>query len=409
MAENKPLAGRVRIALFTSQFPGKVSTFFARDVNALLADGFKVDIFPIYPIQEAYWQYVPETLRQTIRLNSKVLYLPSFPFSKIPLSVREDVFQILTHSLKFGTSQFIKSFYVIQQGIKWAEKFNGQYDYLLSYWGNYAATYAYVAQKTLNRHVPFSFFLHAGTDLYRDQIFLEQKIQASSAVFTVCEFNKKFLQKLYPRSFASFEEKIWLYHLGIDLEEFPFSPEGRKTNTVLAVGSLHSGKGFHLLLHAFARALPFLPDLRLMIVGDGPQKKHLQYLIHHLKLEDKVVLAGHLPFELVKEYMIKSTILVHPSLGLGDAVPTVIKEALASGLPVIGSDIAGIPELLDNGKCGVLVPSGDVQALSRAIVELMKNDAKRKLLAHAGRDWAQQRFDVKKNIVILRDVILRTL
>ncbi|WP_322507109.1 glycosyltransferase family 4 protein [Anaerolinea sp.] len=409
MAENKPLAGRVRIALFTSQFPGKVSTFFARDVNALLAEGFKVDIFPIYPIQEACWQYVPETLRETIRVNSQVLYFPPFPFSKIPSSVREDVLQILKHSIKFGVPQPIKSFYVVQQGIKWAEKFNGQYDYLLAYWGNYAATYAYVAQKTLNRHVPFSFFLHAGTDLYRDQIFLEQKIQASSAVFTVCEFNKKFLRSLYPQSFSSFEEKLWVYHLGIDLEGFPFLPEGRKSNTILAVGSLYPVKGFHLLLHAFAKASSNLPDMRLVIVGDGPQKIHLQYLIRRLKLEDKVVLTGHLPFELVKEHMIKSTILVHPSLGLGDAVPTVIKEALALGLPVIGSDIAGIPELLDRGRCGVLVPSGDVQKLSRAIVELMANDTKRKLLANAGREWAQQRFDVKKNISILSDVILRTL
>ena len=69
--------------------------------------------------------------------------------------------------------------------------------------------------------------------------------------------------------------------------------------------------------------------------------------------------------------MRRATLLVHPSIGLGDAVPTVIKEAMALGTPVVASAVAGIPELLDEGRCGVLTPPRDPVALSEAMERLL--------------------------------------
>jgi glycosyltransferase involved in cell wall biosynthesis len=92
-----------------------------------------------------------------------------------------------------------------------------------------------------------------------------------------------------------------------------------------------------------------------------------------------------------------ATILVHPSADIGDAVPTVIKEAAALGLPVIGTSVAGIPELLDQGKCGVLVPPRDVKALSDAMERLLKDEALRHRYAADARAYAEEKFDLWVN------------
>jgi len=386
----------LRLAVFTNQFPGKVNTFFARDVVSLLKEGFSVDIFPIYPINETYWKFVPVDLRNAIRNNSRTIYVSpvhAYWNSKLGKNFRH----VLEDSLRFGIKQFFKSLYVIRQAVLWSRLFEGQYDYMLSYWGNYAGTYAYLANLGLKNPPPYAFFLHAGTDLYRDQIILDAKLQYAKTIFTVCEFNKQFLQQLYPDIYPYVQKKLVLHHLGVDFTDLHVNLKQREQFTVLAIGSLIPQKGFNVLLEAVSQLIENFPDLRLIIIGDGPERKNLWRRSNQLGISGKVIWKGHLPFEEVKEYLNQSTLLVHPSAGLGDAVPTVIKEAMAIGLPVIASDIVGIPELLNYGKCGILVPSGDAQALAEAIKDLLSDQGRRCQLAEAARQFAEQIFDMSKN------------
>ena len=213
-----------RIALFTNQFPSKVNTFFTRDIIALLKNGFDVDVYPVYPINNSNWRNVPVQWRQEILDRVNIYYVSPFHFGGLSDVIRKDAKSILAQSISFGFMQWLKSYIVIRQAAKW-HKINDvvRYDYLLSYWGNYPATYAYLCNKLLGAKIPFSFFLHAGTDLYRDQIFLKEKIKHARNIFTVCDFNKKFLYQLFPEDFSSFEDGIVLHHLGLDLENFKFN------------------------------------------------------------------------------------------------------------------------------------------------------------------------------------------
>jgi glycosyltransferase involved in cell wall biosynthesis len=88
---------------------------------------------------------------------------------------------------------------------------------------------------------------------------------------------------------------------------------------------------------------------------------------------------------------------VHPSIGLGDAVPTVIKEAMAVGTPVVASRVAGIPELLQDGRCGVLVPARSPARLAEAVGDLLKDEPRRRQLARAARTFAEETFDLWRN------------
>lgn len=190
----------MKIALFTNQFPGKVSTFFSRDVINLLDHGFDVDIFTLYPIKEENWVYVLEQYRHRIQKTVTIKFLKPFWFKANFSFVFIDIINILRDSMRFGAIQFIKSLIAINQGLSFAEWNKTRYDRIISYWGNYASTCAYIANKASSNQVPFYMFLHAGTDLYRDQIYLLEKIQNAQKVITVCEFNKKFIQNLYPAS-----------------------------------------------------------------------------------------------------------------------------------------------------------------------------------------------------------------
>jgi glycosyltransferase involved in cell wall biosynthesis len=151
------------------------------------------------------------------------------------------------------------------------------------------------------------------------------------------------------------------------------------------------------LIQAVARIAERGVDVELELVGDGPERARLTELARRLGILPRVLFRGFLTFDRVREAMAEATMLVHPSIGLGDAVPTVIKEAMAVGSPVIASHAAGIPELLDGGRCGVLVPPRDVDALADAIERLLGAGVLRRQYADAGRRYAEQQFDLWRN------------
>ena len=138
-------------------------------------------------------------------------------------------------------------------------------------------------------------------------------------------------------------------------------------------------------------------DLEIEMVGDGDEAAALKALAVKCGMGERVRFPGWLPFSGVQSAMRNATMLVHPSPDIGDAVPTVIKEAAALGLPVIATRVAGIPELLDQGRCGILVPPRDVTALADAMETYLKNKALRTDYAVAARAYAEERFDLWVN------------
>jgi glycosyltransferase involved in cell wall biosynthesis len=240
-------------------------------------------------------------------------------------------------------------------------------------------------------------FLHAGTDLYRDQVFLRQKLSYADNIVAVCEYNRQFIRQLYPDLFGSIAHKIYIHHLGLDFPEFPYSPHGRVPGLCLAVGYFGKVKGFDYLIRALAELRRRGVDAQVELIGDGDMASALRALVTQLGLTRYVRFLGWLPFAEVQSEMRRAAVLVHPSIGLGDAVPTVIKEAMAIGTPVVASRVAGIPELLDDGAAGVLVPPKDVVALADQLEILLADAELRRSYAVAGRVYAEKVFDLGRN------------
>ena len=406
----------MRLAVFTSKYPARVATFFERDMRGLLEAGIDVDVFPIYPLDSSMWKYSLDALNEEVLPREKIhhLNLAQVLKSSRPYPVRSlgmflrDAAAFNRAAMRYGAGPLAKTSYVLSKAWAWAQKHGNDYDHVLAYWGNYAGTCAYAFHRLISRPIPFSIWLHAGADLYETPIYLKQKLLYADRIVTCCAFNQKYLAEHYADIFPSISQKLSVCYHGLDFADFPYQPHGRQPNKVIAVGRLSKEKGFSYLLQAMHRLVTSGMDLELELVGDGEEAAALKTLTAQLQMTDRVRLRGWLKFNDVQTAIGQATVLVHPSDGLGDGLPNVIREAMALGTPVVASDIAGIHEALDDGRCGLLVPSRDIQALANAIQTMLSDAEKRRLFADRARKRAEEKFDMWRNGRSLANLLRET-
>jgi len=162
------------------------------------------------------------------------------------------------------------------------------------------------------------------------------------------------------------------------------SNEGERR--IIAVGRLVHQKGFDLLLQAFASIATRHPQWRLTVFGDGPDRSALEGLAIDLGISEQAIFAGNT--EQISHELRQADLFVHAARYEG--YPNVVVEALASGLCVVATDCPGAtPELLADGKYGLLVPPEDVAGLSKAMEMAMSDDALRARYASTARDAVQ--------------------
>ena len=404
----------MRLAVFTNQFPSRTSTFFARDMRALIEAGIEVDVFAIYPSEPQLWTYVPDILSADVLGRDRVHHLTlgrglgalnPWRLLKAPGFLR-DTALIGSAAARFGPVVLAKSLYAALLAWTWARDFGRQYDHVMAYWGNFPGTCAFLFHRLLGRQIPFSLWLHAQIDLYETPVFLSEKLLYADNVVTICEFNRRYIAAHYPAIYERIEHKIHVNYRGLDLSEFPFEANHRSARRVLAVGRLSPEKGYHNLLRAVAQLLGQGIEVELEFVGDGPERRSLVELAEHLRIADAVTFRGWLTFEDVRRAMLGAAVLAQPSTIEG--LPTSVEEAMALGTPVVGSSVGGIPELLDQGRCGTLVPPSDVGALTDALQSMLTNPGLRLCYAQRARRRAEQMLDLWRNGALLADQLRST-
>jgi len=392
----------VKLAVFTSRYPAQVGTFFERDMRALLEAGVEIDIFSIAPLDASLWKHSLALLGPEHLSRDRVHHLPLRATGPGlswlgHASARRDARAILASAKNYGPVPFAKTAYVLPKAWTWARDYrNAGYDHVLAYWGNYAGTCAYAFHRLATPDVPFSIWLHAGTDLYFRRVFMREKLLYADNIITCCEFNVQYIAREFGDLMPQLSPKIHVSHHGLDLATFDFQPEGHPAGLVLAVGRFAKDKGYDYLLRAAALARSRGVDLAVDFIGQGPEQQNLEALAAELGISEHVRFRGWLPFPEVRRAMSAATVLVHPSTGLGDGLPNVLREAMAVGTPVIGSAVAGLPDALSDG-CGVLVPPRDAEALARAIAELLPDAARRTEMARRARRRVEEHYDLWRN------------
>ena len=252
--------------------------------------------------------------------------------------------------------------------------------------------------------VPYSFTAHA-KDIYRhglDFDHLRTKLNQAQFAVTVSDYNRHHLARL------GGGHVVRIYN-GLDLRRFV--PNGGRRDEpplILGIGRLVEKKGFDVLVHACALLRDDGVRFHCLIAGKGELKHELRRLISALDLEQHVELAGPLPREKLLELFPRASVVAAPCVvgrdGNRDGLPTVLTEALAFKVPVVATPVTGIPELVDDGRTGLIVPERDPAALAAAIRELIEDTETARRLAEAGRERVERHFDLRANVGELREL-----
>jgi colanic acid/amylovoran biosynthesis glycosyltransferase len=206
-------------------------------------------------------------------------------------------------------------------------------------------------------------------------------------------------------------ERILVHRLGVAPDSFPASALRGSAGPVriVSLARLVEKKGIEYGIRAMARlAETRAGGLHYTIVGEGPLRPALEELIRSLGLQDSVAMAGWRDRSAVREYLAEADILLAPSVtsasGDQEGTPTAILEAMASGLPVVSTFHAGIPELVKDGQSGILVGERDVPATAAALSRLMRDSRLRKSMGAAGRAFVSERHDIERLNNRLREI-----
>jgi glycosyltransferase involved in cell wall biosynthesis len=181
------------------------------------------------------------------------------------------------------------------------------------------------------------------------------------------------------------------------VQENPYGP-----HMVFACRQLFPRKGIRFLIEAAAQIKPRLPDLKVVIAGDGFERADLEALAQRLGIGADVTFLGWVPNTALPPYYRSAAISVIPSLEEGFGIPAA--EAMGCGTPVIASDAGGLPEVVEHGVTGLVVPRGDTNALAAAMESLLGDPVRRRRMGVAGRERALRLFDWERTAEQFEDI-----
>ncbi|MGP8330214.1 MAG: glycosyltransferase [Methanosarcinaceae archaeon] len=266
-----------------------------------------------------------------------------------------------------------------------------------------AAEYAMFS--SLLSGIPYTFTAHA-YDIFLHQKLLKKKMDFAKYVFTVSNYNKKYLLKVNP---DYDQHKIKIIICGVNPKEFfPLSEETTSRPNylkILTVGRLEKKKGFTYLIEALHLIKGRNIKFKCRIVGSGSQYHILKQQIQQYNLVSDCLLLGAQNQEQVKNHLAWADVFILPSIiaqnGNRDSMPVVLQEAMAMAIPIIATNVAAIPELVRDGA-GILVPPKDNRALSNAIMQFnqLPFEAKRRM-GKIGRKIIARDFNIENKTIQL--------
>jgi glycosyltransferase involved in cell wall biosynthesis len=272
-----------------------------------------------------------------------------------------------------------------------------------NHFGNAAGTVAAIA--AASHLIQFSLSIHGPDIFYNVEAdLLPEKLKWASFVRCISWFSRSQLCLLSPQSHWG---KFDIVRCGVEPAIFAKRQDpGNESPRVLCVGRLVAAKGQSVLLEASALLSQAGVAHELRLVGTGPDEEQLRKRIS-IEGWTHVTMTGGMGQEGVREEYSRADVFVLASFAEG--VPVVLMEAMACGVPVISTRIAGIPELIEDGHCGLLVAPGDVSSLAVAMRKLLENPEMRAALGAEGRAKVVRDFNLGHNGPAMAELFERNL
>lgn len=403
---------RESVAYVLRMFPQPSETFIANEILELERRGLEVRIFSYRRPRAA----VPHACLSEIR--APIEYLPD-PLYRHPLRLaaaqralrrleperhRRTLAYVTRHCLRERNADSVRR---LLQASDLALRVRASgVRHLHAHFAHGATRVAMLA--SLLTGIPYSFTAHA-RDVFSDDVdfrLLREKVDHARFAVTVSHYNRAFLaERLGPAAAA-----VRTIHNGVDLDVFrPDPAPPRDTRLVLGVGRLVEKKGFSTLVEACRILRARGRDVRCEIAGAGELRRRLAREIRAAGLERDVRLVGLRAQEELPALYRRATVLAMPAVrgrdGNCDALPTVLLEAMACGVPVVASRLTGIPEIVDHGENGLLVEPGNAAQLAGALELLLADPGLRTRLGEAARVKAERCFDLRRNVAELHRLL----
>ncbi len=390
--------GRRHIGYVLSLFPCYDETFILREIKALSERGVRLTIFSLRNDRQAVVQEDARSFLAVTRhagfLSADVLAAMARAFARRPLEVAR-LFGLLLGGLWRHPGLLARTLAMMPKAFRFAEMARAEgIDHLHAHWATYPATVALVMSRLTG--LSWSFTCHAH-DIFLNPSLLREKLERAEFVLTCTGDNKRHLEGVSP----SARDKVQVSYHGLDLRLF--RPAARRPAegppAILAVGSLLECKGFDILIEACARLLRRGADFSLTIAGGGPEEASLREAVSRAGLEERVRLTGYLTQkDLIPLYQQADLFVLPAILEMHWGIPNVLVEALACGLPVVTTALPSLPELVQDGREGLVAANRDPGDLAFKIGRLLEEPELRRAMGRAGRQRVESSFDIERTI-----------
>lgn len=404
---------RLKVAYIMSRFPKLTETFILYEMLAMEKEGIQIEVYPLLRektevmhseavkfVEAAHFH--PFISLPIIRANLHFLW-------RKPRAYLETLWTLLRTnwgSLRFFTGAlgiFPKSVFFAYQ--MEAENIN----HVHAHFASHPAAAGFIIHRLAG--ISYSFTAH-GSDLHRDRHMLYEKVAEAAFVAAISDYNKEVI---ITECQGNYRDKVKVIHCGVDTEVFRFRSKGtpyekgKNPFMILCVGTLHEVKGQAYLIKACYKLQESGIDFVCHFVGDGPDKSVLTEFAAQAGLSEKMYFHGRQKQERIAQLLQDADVLVAPSVptsdGRREGIPVVLIEAMSSGVPVVASNISGIPELVLDEGTGLLVPPRDVAALASALERYYRDPVLRRRLGCSGRETVASEFDLYRNATKLAQQI----
>lgn len=414
-ARRRPSAfPRPRVAYVMSRFPKITETFVLYEMKALEELGAHVEVFPLlkqppgprHPDAEAYERrahFAPFLSLDILRANARRL-------ARDPRRYLGALWKALSGT--WGSLNFLLgALACFPKCVAIAERMESLgVDHVHAHFANHPALAALIVH--LLTDIPYSFTAH-GSDLHVDRRMLPAKVASAAFVVTVSEYNRELITEECGRH----REKVVVIHCGADPGVFAghAGPNGDLRQgrggglRIACIASFEEVKGHRFLVQACRILADRGVEVRCDLAGGGPLRGSVERLVRELDLADRVRIHGPVTRPEVGRILADADVAVLASYptraGKREGIPVALMEAMMSGLPVVASGLSGIPELVDEGRTGFLVPPGDPWALADRLQRLAERPELRRRLGVAGREKVAREFDLRTGArLLLREI-----
>lgn len=386
------------VGYVVKRYPRYSETFIVSEILAHEAAGLDIDIFSLRPPVDTHFQ------EAIARVRAPVTYLPG---DGVRATAFWAAFEAAGATLpdlwtEMEAARGADAHDVFQALLLAREVRERRIDHLHAHFASSATTVARLAARFAG--ITYSCTMHA-KDVFHESVDpgdLRRKLMDAAAVVTVSDFNIAYLRERYGPAAA----RVHRIYNGLDLDQFLYESPTARPPRIVAVGRLVEKKGFTDLIEACTILATRGRRFQCRIIGAGELDADLREQITRQGLGKHVDLPGPRPRAEVIDEIRGAAVFAAPCVvgqdGNRDGLPTVLLEAMALGTPCVSTDVTGIPEILHDGKTGLMVSQHDPAALAAALERLFDDAELRVRLAARARRMIERDFDIHQNASEIR-------